>query len=166
MYSVKNIKRFRGMEGHGYNATLCRDGKKVAFVMDSGDGGEANFEWNDRTAPKVDITIDYFGDGRTHTYQGTPEEKLFLELANSQTYTAYGHTGRKDGAILIEELIETDKFRKDCKTKTLFRLASDGEDTYQVYKERFDHEVRAWLVRQYGDQLVEIINERPEIREG
>lgn len=49
-YTVKGIKKFRGMEGYGFNADLYRDGKKVALVMDEATGGGLRFEWkqNDR----------------------------------------------------------------------------------------------------------------------
>lgn len=46
-YTVKGIKTFVGMEGHGYNATLYRDGKKVAFVIDDASGGPLQVEWTD-----------------------------------------------------------------------------------------------------------------------
>lgn len=38
-YEIKNLKTFNGREGKGYNANLLRDGKKVAELIDSGDGG-------------------------------------------------------------------------------------------------------------------------------
>ena len=46
-YSVRNVKQFRGREGHGFNATLYRDNVKVALVMDAANGGEYRFEWVD-----------------------------------------------------------------------------------------------------------------------
>ncbi len=39
MYTVKGIKSFQGEEGYGFNATLYRDGKKVATVSDYAHGG-------------------------------------------------------------------------------------------------------------------------------
>lgn len=44
-YSVKGITTFVGMEGHGYNATLYRDGKAVAFAIDDASGGPLSVEW-------------------------------------------------------------------------------------------------------------------------
>jgi len=44
-YSVKGIKTFVGMEGHGYNATLYRDGRPVAFAIDDASGGPLSVEW-------------------------------------------------------------------------------------------------------------------------
>lgn len=44
-YSVTGIKSFRGREGYGFNATLHRDGRKVAFVIDEANGGCFRYEW-------------------------------------------------------------------------------------------------------------------------
>jgi hypothetical protein len=45
VYSVRNVKTFTGMEGPGFNATLCRDGKPVAMVIDDASGGCFDFQW-------------------------------------------------------------------------------------------------------------------------
>lgn len=47
-YEVKNVKSFIGREGYGFNASLYRDGKKVAFVYDMADGGPTRYDWEDR----------------------------------------------------------------------------------------------------------------------
>jgi len=39
-YSVKKVIEFEGMDGSGYNATLYRGSKKIAFIIDEGNGGE------------------------------------------------------------------------------------------------------------------------------
>lgn len=44
-YSVKGVKFFRGNEGYGFNATLYRDGKAIAFVYDDATGGMLGWEW-------------------------------------------------------------------------------------------------------------------------
>lgn len=49
-FSVKNIKTFMGMEGEGYNATLCRWGKIVATINDYGNGGPVHIGWKNFTA--------------------------------------------------------------------------------------------------------------------
>lgn len=41
---LKNVKTFRGMEGHGLNATIYIDGIKTAFIMDAADGGEPQYD--------------------------------------------------------------------------------------------------------------------------
>ena len=49
-YSVKGVKTFRGNEGYGFNATLYKDGKAIAFVYDDANGGCYSYEWKDTSA--------------------------------------------------------------------------------------------------------------------
>lgn len=46
-YAVKGVKTFRGNEGYGFNATLYKDGKAIAFVIDDANGGCYSYEWKD-----------------------------------------------------------------------------------------------------------------------
>lgn len=52
-YSVKGVKNFRGNEGYGFNATLYKDGKAIAFVIDDANGGIYSYEWKDKAAEAV-----------------------------------------------------------------------------------------------------------------
>lgn len=70
-YTVKNVKTFIGNEGHGFNATLHRGKKKVAFVCDDASGGEVHFDW-------------MLGSGETVSeIFSDEEEKLFSEHCQS-----------------------------------------------------------------------------------
>lgn len=44
-YTVKKVRNFKGMDWDGYNADLHRDGRKVAFVIQDGSGGEPEFRF-------------------------------------------------------------------------------------------------------------------------
>jgi hypothetical protein len=52
--SVKGVKGFIGMEGRGFNATLYLNGKKVAFVIDSAQGGNIDYQWEGKTRDERD----------------------------------------------------------------------------------------------------------------
>lgn len=81
-YTVKGIKTFVGMEGHGYNASLYRDGKLVAFVIDDASGGSLQIEWKDVSEGLVEVeTKDYKGD--PWVVKMTNEEKALHEHATS-----------------------------------------------------------------------------------
>lgn len=74
-YTVSAIKTTRGHEGHGFNANLLCDGKKVAFVFDDASGGPVAYEWADH---KCEATVTCrTDDGELHAYKGTPEEAKF-----------------------------------------------------------------------------------------
>lgn len=44
-FSLQAVKTFKGMEGHGFNANLMVKGKKIAEIIDSGNGGEMNIHY-------------------------------------------------------------------------------------------------------------------------
>jgi hypothetical protein len=167
-YEIKNLKTGWSREygdGGSYTCTLYRDGKQVAKIREAGDGGCQEHEWLDRGKPRVEITVhDYNGD--TRTYSGTPEQKLFAEYADSQTYeweyddkpqrhspdTLVGH--------LVAKFEETKQFKKWCRTKTYFRLKGDKEGQWSYFKVKYSPEVKRQIEARYGDQLEEILNER------
>src|SRR5687768_17542817 len=86
-YEAKGIKTFRGQEGEGYNASLYRDGKKVAFVIDDASGGMLDVEWLDRKEEQLlkdhcvtlpDQVCSFTGeDGQPVTLKMTSE--IFIE---------------------------------------------------------------------------------------
>ena len=45
-FQVKGVKTFTGREGYGINANLYYENKKVAFLLDSGNGGMLDIDWN------------------------------------------------------------------------------------------------------------------------
>jgi hypothetical protein len=47
-YTAKGVKTFKGMEGIGVNANIYLGKKKIAEVIDSGDGGCLNIDYVDR----------------------------------------------------------------------------------------------------------------------
>lgn len=49
MLKLKGLKTFRGMEGHGFNATLLLNDKPVALAVDEGCGGCVWFEYEGKT---------------------------------------------------------------------------------------------------------------------
>lgn len=81
-YTVKGIKTFVGMGGHGYNASLYRDGKLVAFVTDDASGGPLQIEWKDVSDGLVEVEAkDY--KGNPWVVKMTNEEKALHEHATS-----------------------------------------------------------------------------------
>ena len=81
-YTVKGIKSFIGNEGHGFNATLYRDGKAVAFVYDDASGGPVSFEWKDRDQGLVDVVArNYMGED--YKTRMTHEEKAYHDFVSA-----------------------------------------------------------------------------------
>lgn len=83
-YTVTSVKTFRGMEGRGFNATLCRAGVPVALVIDDASGGPYQFEWKDRNAKQVPVTWSPLDNGEMFTFQASPEEAKLYETSLAQ----------------------------------------------------------------------------------
>ena len=75
-YTVKGVKSFIGNEGYGFNATLYRDGKAVAFVYDDASGGPVTFEWKDHDGGLVEVETRTH-DGSPWTVKMTHEERAY-----------------------------------------------------------------------------------------
>ena len=111
-YSVKNIKTFTGSEGKGFNATLYRDGKKIAMVSDMADGGMLRFDWVD--------------------YSAREEDKLDAYCATLPK-TDLGHGLRlvdTDKDLFVSQLVEDESIRKrmraQLRKKTVFIVNGVG----------------------------------------
>jgi len=150
-YSIGQVKTFRGMEGMGFNLNLYRDGKKVCFVFDDACGGPYSYEWVD--------------------WKEKTEEGIFIDLMKSLPARSLGLgngepiTVDMDGDIFVNEMFESfmqDKdMKKKCKTKILFILKDNKEgEYYEIKNAIYDTKTKEFLIKKYGDDLKEIINER------
>lgn len=117
-YEVKNVKTFRGMEGQGFNATLYRDGKRVAFVIDEGCGGCLLFEWEQGHG-----NVAQRGDGTDEakvlrdyaaTLPAVTDTGMMLDPATPFTY-------QPDSEHVVNELV-TDYLQRRDLTRILKRV--------------------------------------------
>ena len=131
---LKNVKTFLGMEGHGFNASFYLDGKKLALIIDSAQGG----------------CLDYHFEGKTFEQRET-NEKLFNAYIDSLPPEAmptdceewekslYTNGFRKlDADTVICKMIddiESDKWlARQKKTKVLFSLPNEPKGNYRTVK--------------------------------
>lgn len=75
-YGVKSVKTFRSMDGGGYEGYLTREGKKIAMILDEGNGGEIHIDWIDSKERTVKYQMRQYNDNVVEVL-GTPEEALF-----------------------------------------------------------------------------------------
>ena len=141
-YTVKNVKTFIGMEGQGFNATLYRDGKKVAFVIDDACGGCYNYD-----------------------FVNPQEEKDYFAFCKAQPSIEFqGTILTMDGDIFISELVsqhqQDKKLRSLCKTKTVVLMKDDHAGSFTVFAVKFTDEFKAVVEKKYGEQVVEFVNQR------
>lgn len=140
-YTVRNTKSFRGREGLGFNASLVRDGKTVAFVYDDASGGDSSFEWVDREDHSANVTVRDHKD-ELHTYKGSPEEAMFAAFvfAMPKTPNQYFPEGMyMSMEMYVENLVNEVESVKEVTAKAkrmlkdlIFTVEGDKEGTFRV----------------------------------
>ena len=155
------------MEGLGFNANLYKGSKRVAFAIDSGDGGEVIIRWEDRGSKEVEITARSFS-GEEYTYGGTPEEKILNELLAKGTMkeeATLGAAGENFESvdIFIDRLVFEYELRKRllkaCKSRICYRLKTNRKGEYYSFKGEYSDQVKSELEHDLGDNLDIIYNE-------
>ena len=168
-YSVKKVKQFRGMDDYGYNATLCRKGKEVAFCIDEGSGGEVSIDFFDRRTGKQD-------EHGFPIMQKSVEQGIFEAFIASlpQVESPYddpaeGASGKMiltvDETWFIWELVneferdkEWKKIEKLMATKTIY--TTDGKSMWEV-KEPYSEYLAAKLRTQHPKDNLTFLNTLP-----
>jgi len=146
---VKKVRILKntGMEGDAYTGEVWVDGEKAATFRNSGDGGPNCYDWIWKERPhappfmpeKVLLWV------RAHPeYKPGADEWLLLDVLVAEAMDAYENTKR---------------FKRLCRTRTLFRVPGDPPDQYHKLFVPFSAVVRRLLIQQYGAE-VEIVNDR------
>ena len=138
---LKNVKiAWHMSEGTtAFTASLYIDGKKAADVKNEGRGGDNHPRFIDRELQK-----EFYEFCQTIPYPGE---------SFNMTYDSFI-------GILLGEWIENDDWKKACRKGLVFRVKSDNEDQYRTTKGKYSPELASAIREKYGDELVEIINER------
>jgi hypothetical protein len=138
---VKSFKSQRGHEGPGFYCVLWVDGAKGAEAIDQGDGGMIYWHWY---SPEAKRKFDEY-------VASLPEREMGLEFG----LPSMMKQPTADDVIvdLICELEVRKTLKRKCRTQTLIR----------AIKAAFTPAVAEQIRRKYGDQLVEIINERRDL---
>jgi hypothetical protein len=137
---VKSIKKTTGMEGSGFLCTIYMDGMKIGTAADYGDGGPINMHYDNISArPHLeDEAIRRHPDCVKHPY-------LAIECMI--------------GSLVIEKQKET-TYKRKCAKNTLFILKTDKKGQYWTINKAFNKTTKSEIMAEYGNNLVEIINER------
>jgi len=145
-YSIKNIKTFTGMEGTGFNATLYREKKRIAFLIDDASGGDVQIQWVDTVKNNSEaVALEQFIAG------------LPMRMFNETPLNIDPQWFVSD---LVNDSINTKWLKKHCKTKTIYRLKGDSAGEFRTIKGVFTPDVKIYILRKYNEQLEEIVNER------
>jgi hypothetical protein len=154
-YEVGRIKTFRGMDGQGLNAVLIRNHKAVADILDEGCGGEMRFDWLDQKHGESaeEAMFEAF----------IAEEKLKIPADKKDPETDVLEREYFDGAtwvnMEVDRIMNDRRFRKACKTKTLFQVGDKiGSDDFLAIK-GVDLATRQYIEKKYKGQKIRILND-------
>ena len=139
-FEAKKFKSCAGDEGDCISGELHVDGVHAASVNYDGRGGPYRWYWHDKVSQK---TFEEFVASRPEVPFGGGMEGTF----------------KPDNDWVFMELCGRIKMRKQCKTKTLFRLKHDDPDVYCILNVAFTPLIAGHLRSRHGDNLAEIINE-------
>lgn len=144
MYEVKSVKTFMGTEGYGYNCNLYRDGKKVAEVVDTADGGSVNFYWEAKGEAEL---------FRQYALTLPPIDMSKWGMANvpQDIDTAIGG--------LVDEYENTKRLKRLCSTNWVYKFKNQKTDEITCFKKNHP-DIRKVIETKYEDQIVECINDR------
>ena len=145
---LKKVKFHEDMsdETNCFSAELWTDGKKLAIVSNSGQGGSNNYDFN--------MTID-----------GT-RWNAFSEWCKAQPHEFDFLYEDQVVDTLFSEWLKADDIRRQkaqmkrwCRTQTVFRLKGDKPDSWHVVKCLYTPAVKEYMVKKYGDRIECIANE-------
>lgn len=124
-YTVNAIKTFTGMEGHGFNANLLRDGVKVAEVIDDASGGPVSIHWLDeRKGERVQAQYRNYKDEILTRAMSPEEAKLHAYLIRQPAAPAgfKGDDGKEvmmfpSDEIFVSDLVNSELERREVERK-------------------------------------------------
>ena len=173
-YTVKNVKTFIGNEGHGFNATLHRGKKKVAFVCDDASGGDVHFDWVPEYSkiPSGSFNFSKAEESVVSEIFSDEEEKLFsshckslppleLDLGGGETESV---SQSPDVAVtkLVNHFLAVKDAKKFLKKVTVFCKSSTDIFGYKIDPCQLTDGLRRKILAQYPSaEGAVILNDLP-----
>jgi hypothetical protein len=143
-YSVRNVKTFTGMEGPGFSATLWRDGRPIASVLDEAVGASFLFHWK-FDADEVAL--------RALCAQVPPALFEGLTIA----YNIDQLVSR-----LVDDYENDKRLKRIARKKTLFRIKGDSPDEWRTLN-IVGPRATQYLATRYGEQLETVYGQRAAV---
>jgi hypothetical protein len=146
--SVKSVRVNKQLteETMCFTAKLMFNGKQVAAVSNRGCGGSNEYVWLDIVCGRI---IRNWADAQDFGYM---YDGAWIQVAMEKL----------DGIVgqLVDEHQELIYLRRQCKSRTLFRVVGDPPDTWRVFNSTFCAQIQSVLADRFGDTIEEIANER------
>ena len=164
VYTLTKIKTFLGMEGHGLNATVCKNGKAVAFALDDASGGELRVDFKRDEQGHADERE--FGDfciAWQDSKGGLSEAReSYIKSISASHPSVKPDLMRRNYAVedwineTVDEMKNKQRFDRLSKKKTLFRLKGSSAEEWRTLAAPYSPAIQAQLDRKYPNQIEQI----------
>lgn len=147
-FEIKKFQSMRTDDGGGYSFDLYMDGKLAAFVCQEGNGGSTMVRWSDQKhgASELEKQFDAYVDA-------LPAEALAADAQEWEKELYPDGKIKVDADTFLAQLADeyelTKRFKRMCKSKTLFRLPEDGKEHYRTVKQPFTPELKAKILARH-----------------
>ena len=171
-YTLTKIKTFSGRDGHGLNATICRDGKPICFVLDEGCGGEMRHDFKNplQNAASFHATTHEMATQEekalgVYCLAFLSSEEIAVEYKSAQKMKdSYApqirvemYVARNAVELWINTTVDSyqndKRFNRLSKTKTLFRLKDDAKNDWRTVAGSYSPQIGKYLADKYSNQL-------------
>ena len=137
-YALTRLKTFKGVEGYGLNATITVAGVPLAFVLDDGNGGQLQLDFRNPLGTPASAKATQALPQALRTQR----EAAFYRWCRARVKTLPDYlttaSARDDYAAEVwindefDRLKNQQRFDRLAKTKTLFRLVGDSDETWRT----------------------------------
>jgi len=131
MYEVKNVKSCASRNGLATSCTIYKQGIKIGEMIDAGEGGMVNFHMAEQDLEEL----------RDH--------------AKKELNSTYDYAHEIFLATLCDDYDMTKKARRS-KTKTFFKLITDGEEDIYTIPYSYTENIERQLKAKYGENLIKV----------
>ena len=138
--TIKNLKTFESPDGGGFNCSIYLDGKKIGTAHQGGHGGPDEY---------------YIADDKNEEEFSAALRQQPSAVEWMKDYPDYQYNIDEIGFGDIVNAFEDAKWlRRHLRTKVLYRLPGDGDDSWRTVAHRgYADKTRALIVDKYGSDV-------------
>ena len=175
-YTITKIKTFNGREGQGLNATICKDGKAICFVMDDASGGEVDYDYRNplQNAKSFQSTTKEMADDEEFALgeyclslltveERAESEKDCKEMKEKWAPELDISMKMREDAVeswvnnFIDSYENKKRLDRVAKKKTLFRIEGDSKEEFRTLKIPYtDPRAKEFLDKKYGAKIIQV----------
>lgn len=161
-FTVKGYKSWRGRDGIGAQATVYKDGKRIGWVSDEGNGGETDFH---ASGDDFWMVKGFLATLPEHTFKDFWKTQYREEWEHDDGSELQGWSVHLFADVMLGQAEEEQQLRKACRTKILVRYK--GEHGFREFHAKWPKDtygqvmIMSKLVKQVQPNVIaEFINKR------